>query len=365
MAANFDLSNLALQALCPNNELKYDDKGLPSVMVKIPKKTYAELGLGSSTATFPAFIVNGQEVDAIYISKYQNIVQNGRAYSLPGQDPATGTGIDLNGSIAKCTAKGAGWHLMTAIEWAAVALFCKANGTMPKGNNNYGKDSSDSVYQAIPSMARDSSNRIQRVATGTGPLSWSHDGTPAGIWDLNGNVNEWVGGIRTVYGEVQILANNNAADSAHSQAADSAEWKAISAADGTLIDPNGSGTTSGSVKLRWDTNHWKYTDSNTSDGTTTYKDCAFEDIVADSSISAAATLLLQALGMLKYDSSAGAYQSDRLYANSYEAERAFLRGGLWASGAYAGVFSSHGSYTRSSTGAAIGFRSAFVELPSA
>ena len=45
MSENFDLSNLALQAVCPGNELIYDDKGLPSVMVKIPKMTYADLGI--------------------------------------------------------------------------------------------------------------------------------------------------------------------------------------------------------------------------------------------------------------------------------------------------------------------------------
>lgn len=364
MAANFDLSNLALQAVCPGNVIKYDDKGLPSIMVKIPKMTYAELGLGSSTATFPAFIVNGQEVDAIYISKYQNIVQNGRAYSLPGQDPAAGN-ISMDSGRTYSEAKGAGWHLMTAIEWAAIALWCKKNGTQPKGNNNYGKDAADNVYQAIPSMARDSSNRIQRVATGTGPLSWSHDGTPAGIWDLNGNVSEWQGGLRTVYGEIQILANNNGADSANSQAANSAQWKAINASDGTLITPNGSGTTTGSVKLRWDTNHWKLTDDATSDGTTTYKDCSFESVVADASIGTDATLLLQALGLLKYDSTAGAYNGDWFYANSYEAERVFGRGGTWHYGAKAGVFCSRGSYARSDAYADCGFRSAFVELPSA
>ena len=104
MANNFDLSNLALQALCPSNEILYDDKGLPSIMVKIPKMTYAQLGLGSSTAIFPAFIVNGSEVDAIYISKYQNIVQNGRAYSLPGQNVKHT--ISKDSSASACEAKG-------------------------------------------------------------------------------------------------------------------------------------------------------------------------------------------------------------------------------------------------------------------
>lgn len=362
MANNFDLSNLALQAVCPGNELIYDDKNLPSVMVKIPKMTYAELGLGSSTAVHPAFIVNGQEVDAIYISKYQNIVQNGRAYSLPGQDPKANITFDT--AAKACTDKGSGWHLMTMMEFAVLALWSKANGTMPKGNNNYGKDVSDSVYQAIPSMARDGSNRIQRVATGTGPLSWSHDGTPSGVWDLNGNVWEWQGGIRTVKGEIQILANNNGADSSHSQAASSAEWKAIDASDGSLITPDGNGTTTGSIKMDWTSSHCQY-DTSISDSAPDAHSCTFESVTCSANISAAAQLLLQALGMFKYDTSAGAYNGDYFYFNNAEAERSFLRGGHWSGGADAGVFSSNGCYPRSYSSASIGFRSAYVKLPAA
>ena len=364
MANNFDLSALALKAVCPNNEILFDDKGLPSVMVKIPKQTYAQLGLGSSTAVHPAFIVNGAEVDAIYISKYQNIVQNGRAYSLPGQDPAAGN-INFDNARSYCEAKGAGWHLMTMMEWGLIAQWCKNNGSMPKGNNNYGKDTGDSVYQAIPSMARDSSNRIQRVATGTGPLSWSHDGTPSGIWDLNGNVIEWCGGIRTYGGELQILANNNGADSSHIQTAASAEWKAINASDGTLITPDGSGTTTGSIKCDWTGGHLQY-DTTISDTDRKGKGCSFESITCSGNISAAAQLLLQALGIFKYDSTAGAYLGDYFYIdNTASAERCFGRGGSWGDGAGAGVFCSHGSNTRGRTNASFGFRSAFIKLPSA
>lgn len=361
MAANFDLANIALQSVCPNNVLLYDDVGLPSVMVRIPKMTYAELGLGSSTDVFPAWIINGTQVDEIYISKYQNIFYNNRAYSLPARDPGNNKNFDECKTY--CTNKGAGWHLMTRMEWMAIALWCKKNGTMPKGNNNYGKDNADSIYQAIPSMARDSSGRRQRVATGTGPLSWSHDGTPAGIWDLNGNVYEWVGGLRTVYGEIQVLANNNAADSSKSQAADSDQWMAVKASDGTLITPNGSGTTTGSVKLRWDSNHWKLTDDDTSDGTDTYKGCSFEAIVADASISDAAKLTLQAIGMLKHDATSGAYLSDYFYANSSVSERSFSCGGNWGTGASAGVFCAYGNGDRSYRAANFGFRSAYCKLP--
>ena len=51
-------------ALPPNNEIIYDDLGNPSVMVKIPKFTYEDLGLPGS-GTHPAFIVDGKEIPYI------------------------------------------------------------------------------------------------------------------------------------------------------------------------------------------------------------------------------------------------------------------------------------------------------------
>jgi len=360
MANNFDLMALALKSECPNNEVLFDDKGMPSVMVKIPKMTYAQLGLGSSTATHPAFIVNGTEVDAIYISKYQNIVQNGRAYSLPGQDPAVS--MDNDQARAYCEAKGAGWHLMTAMEWAAIALWCKNNGTLPYGNNNYGKDSRESNYKGIPSMGKYGDNC--RIATGTGPLTWSHDRTPGGIWDLNGNVNEWLGGFRLVYGEIQVLVNNNAADSDKSQGASSAEWMAIKASDGTFITPNGSGTTSGSIKMDWTSNHLQY-DTSISDSSPGAHDCDFEAITCSANISDAAKLLLQALAIFKYDSTSGAYEGDHIWFNNGEAERSFHRGGTWGYGVRSGVFHFDAGGARSYQSWALGFRSAYVKLPAA
>ena len=360
MANNFDLSNLALKAVCPSNELLYDDKGLPSVMVKIPKMTYAQLGLGSSTAVHPAFIVNGQEVDAIYISKYQNIVQNGRAYSLPGQNVKHTINFDT--AAKACTDKGAGWHLMTAAEWAMIALWCKNNGTMPKGNNNYGKDSSESVYKAIPDNVSGSYYAL-RVKSGTGPLTWSHNGAPDGIWDLNGNVNEWLGGLRLVKGELQILANNNAADSSHPQTAASAEWKAIDATDGSLITPDGNGTTTNSIKLDWVSSKWKWISGTISDQNNSSRNCNFEDISADSSFHADAVLLLQALGLLKYDNTAGAYAGDKFYANNAESERSFGRGGSYGNTAGAGVFLGGLDSGRAHTSDYLGFRSAYCQLP--
>lgn len=357
----FDLSALALKAVCPTNDILYDDKGLPSIMVRIPKFKISDVITGGADSVHPAFIVNGVEVDEIYISKYQNVVNNGRAYSLPCEDPKANVNFDQASSY--CTAKGEGWHLMTRAEWAAIALWCKKNGFMPYGNNNYGKDSREGNYKAIPSCSRDGEGRIQRVATGSGPVTWSHDGTLGGIWDLNGNVWEWNGGIRTVYGEVQVLVNNNAADLDNSQSASSAQWKAIDATTGEFITPNGTGTTTNSIKMDYVSSKCVYTTT-----LTAQKDegrgCTFVSVSCDSTVAAAAQSVLKALALMP-DDTAFDYEGDYFYFNNGAAERSFYSGGVWSSGAYAGLFCLSGGNPRSIAYAFIGFRSAFVKLPSA
>jgi hypothetical protein len=357
MPANFDLTELALKALAPNNVLKYDDKGNPSIMVRIPKMTYAQLGLGASTATFPAFIVNGQEVSEILISKYQNIVVDSRAYSLPGEDAKTD--ITFDQAIAACTAKGAGWHLMTALEWGALIAWCEKNGFIPLGNVAYGKYHTETSYKAIPAN-KDGSGNTLRTMTGTGPLEWYHDKTPAGIADLCGSTWEWTGGIRTVYGELQILANNNAADKDNSQAASSAQWMAIKAADGTLITPDGSGATTGSVKMDFVSDKIKY-DTTISSSSDSGRYCQFKDITYNSStISAETVLLLRSLGMLPVeDTLCTSY--GRCYFNNGAAERAFFRGGSYSSSGADSFPSFSGYYDRGLHNGYLSFRSAYVE----
>lgn len=362
--ANYDLTDLAVKMIAPNNHVIVDETGLPSVMVYIPKFTLNDVLDDGDSSTHPAFIVNGQEIPGFYCSKYQNCVHASVAYSLPAQDPAAN--INFDNARARCEAKGNGWHLMTAAEWAAIALWCKANGFLPLGNNNYGKDTSESNYRAIPSMPRDSSNRIQRIATGTGPLTWYHDKTLGGIADLNGNVNEWLGGIRLVWGELQILANNDAADPDNPQNASSESWKAIDAATGALVTPeckttDASVKSSGStVKLDWVSNAWVFT-TGVGHAQSTYKDCTFEAITADAGLGAAAVRLLRALALMPDSNfTPGDYASDRVYWNHNASERGVYRGGYWDGGGGAGVFFLNGNSDRTNAGANLGFRSAYI-----
>lgn len=100
--------------------------------------------------------------------------------------------------------------------------------------------------------------------------------------------------------------------------------------------------------------------------TTGANGCSFKDVTCDSSIGAAAKLLLQALAMLPDAALTGdgidaTYGGDYFYINNAEAERCLFRGGLWDVGGNAGVFDSNLGNPRSSAGGNVGGRSAFYE----
>ena len=81
---------LAVEALSGGkNTVRLDDLGLPSVLVPFPRLNYADVLEGGSQDPLPAFVVDGMIREVIHVSKYQNIIVNDRAYSLPMENPAT------------------------------------------------------------------------------------------------------------------------------------------------------------------------------------------------------------------------------------------------------------------------------------
>lgn len=360
---NFNLTKMATQMFFPGNVAQLDDAGLPSILVYIPKFKNSDVLNGGDDSTHPAFIVNGKEVPGFYYSKYQNVVHNGAAYSLPAEDPRNF--INFDEALKACESKGHGWHLCTAAEWAAIALWCKANGFLPYGNNFYGMDGRENTYKAVPT-SYGNDGRVAHVATGTGPKTWSHDNSMAGIWDMNGNLWEWQGGLRLVWGELQLLANNDAADLDNPQNETSTCWKAINAADGSLVVPeckttDATATLSGNtVRLDFVDNKWTYCTSITN-AANTYRNSAFYLTACTNEIGDAAKQLLRALALLPDEGTdATDYESDQVYWNNSRPERCVARGGYCAQGTGAGMFSLYGPAERAGSNINVGFRAAYI-----
>lgn len=346
---NFDDLKLSIEALSGGkNTVLFDDLGMPSVMVPFPKLKMSDLIAGGSENIHPAFSVDGVEKSVIYVSKYQNIVLNERGYSLPMRDPRASLNFDQ--AVTYCRNKGKGWSLTPYSLWSAIALWCRKNGTMPRGNNNYGADHAYGHEKGVPTYYE--SGKIARCATGSGPNTWNHNWMPDGIADLNGNVWEWCAGMRLMNGEIQIIpyANCMAADA--SMGASSTLWKAI-AADGTLVEPG----TAGTLKYNYVSGHIQLTSGDiTPEGT--WRGDTYQNMTLDSAL----TVPEIAKALLIYpDEPGGDYGGDGHYMNN-SGERLPICGGGWNSASGAGVFSVYLNLPRSSSGTLIGFRSAYCEL---
>lgn len=346
--ANFDDMKAAVEALSGGkNTVILDDQDMPSIMVAFPKFKISEVITGGSENIHPAFMVGGVEKDVIYVSKFQNIVMNDRAYSLPFKDPKVDINFDT--ALSRCRNKGEGWGLMPYSVWSAIALWCRKNGTMPRGNNQYGKDVTYTHEKGVQTSK--DGNRTGRCATGSGPATWNHNWLPDGIADLNGNVSEWTAGFRSVDGELQIIPYANCMQSSVSMASGSTEWKAITK-DGSLVAPRSGGT------LKWTVTGGKI---QLTTGDIEVKDqgnwLQYSNMTLGSDITAAPEL---AKVLLLYpDDPNGDYGGDNHGINTSGEYLAHCGGG-WNTVSSAGAFNVNLHSTRSTLDLAIGFRSAFV-----
>ena len=329
-------------------------KYFPSLYVSFPAERSPIADARIAAAQLHQAFLLGNDVVArnLFIGKYQGNFRssNGKnlVLSLRGLDCKHT--INLDTAIAACRNNGTTHHLTTNAEYAYLALKCKAQGFQPQGNNSYGKDEQGNYGDIVHQYTSGSTKYFGRVAQGSGPLTWFHDGSPLGVWGLNGNVYEWSPGYRLVDGKIQVIEYNTAALQATDMSAASAAWKGV-LIDGTLVAPGTTGelmfgdqNATGDYVINIAGATW--------DGTN-YFGRPFTSIEY-----AGFPAILKELAIIPHD--AGDYGGDYQYFN-LSGERCPYRGGPWANGSNNGVWNAGLDAPRAHAANSIGLRPAFYE----
>ena len=318
----------------------YDDLGNPSVMNIIPIFRYEDLGYSADmgAGVVSCFDVGtGANKSEIFIGAFQSSLVGSRAVSLPRTDQATSINFDT--AKGYCANKGAGWHLMTMHEWAAISLWCMANGFEPRGNTNYGRahDRYVELGRRIGGGLPGDTAGTARVHGGSGPDAWRHNNSPWGISDLVGNVWEWLDGFKLQDGQIIASTFNTQAE---------ASWVAQAAYfDSTL-------TTGGAPRL-------SYAVVNRLGAIGDNQNAGYSASEAFNVMTKAGTYVSNQLLKRLLVEPSTVLPKGRVYMRNF-GERLPYRGGAWTSGSDAGLAALICGYSRVSTDSSIGFRLAFA-----
>lgn len=194
------------------NTVVYDAQGNPNIMVVVPRFNYEDLELPTlelGTGTPTMFQTNGVPRSEVLIGKYLASTMGAGTAVIGGVQPRTSVNFDQAKEL--CTRKGINWHLFSAHEQAAIALWSIANGTVPRGNTNYGRSHErklETARRADNGLPGDTAG-TGRTDTGKGPATWNHDHTDFGVADLVGNVSEWVDQLMLQDGRIITTLDNN------------------------------------------------------------------------------------------------------------------------------------------------------------
>ena len=315
-----------------------DSAGNANAMFVLPRFSYADLGMTADMGTgdVTAFdFGSGSIKSEIFIGAY--LASGSGAVSAPRQDPRAS--LDHTAARNACSAKGAGWHLMTAHEWAAIALWCMANGYEPIGNTNWGRSHAQTrmVGDRADNRAPGDAAGTGRTQTGSMGSEATHTRTLGGIADLVGNVWEWQDGLLLQDGRFKISAYNTQAE---------VDWAFADAFLDASTPTGGSAILSNAVN-----NRLGAIGDNANAGNSTHVEWrAMTKSGSYVSNQAMKRLLLEPAGALPQGS---------LFMRNF-GERLPFRGGSWYNGASAGLAALYLDYSRVFTDTSIGFRPAFA-----
>ncbi len=316
----------------------YDAAGNANVMFVLPRFTYADIGMTTDMGAgdITAFDVGtGSIKGEIFIGAY--LASGSGAVSAPRQDPRTS--LDHTAARNACSAKGAGWHLMTAHEWAAIALWCMANGYEPIGNTNWGRSHAKTWLIGDRDDGRAPGDTSGTGSTKTGSLgpAAAHNNAVSGIADLVGNVWEWQDGFLLMDGRFKLSSFNTQAE---------ASWAFVDAYLDSTSTTGGAPVLSHAV-----TNRLGTAGDSANSGYSANAD--WKSMTKSSgyvSNQLMRRLLLEPATTLP---------QGRIYMRNF-GERLPIRGGYWHVGAYAGLAAVALNDSRANTRPFIGFRPAFA-----
>lgn len=315
-----------------------DSAGNANAMFVLPRFSYADLGMTADMGTgdVTAFdFGSGSIKSEIFIGAY--LASGSGAVSAPRQDPRTS--LDHTAARNACSAKGAGWHLMTAHEWAAIALWCMANGYEPIGNTNWGRSHAQTrmVGDRADNRAPGDAAGTGRTQTGSMGSEATHTRTLGGIADLVGNVWEWQDGLLLQDGRFKISAYNTQAE---------VDWAFADAFLDASTPTGGSAILSNAVNNRLGA----IGDNANAGNSANVEWRAMTKSGSYVSNQAMKRLLLEP---------AGALPQGRIYMRNF-GERLPSRGGNWDYGAHAGLAALFLNTSRVYTSTHIGSRPAFA-----
>jgi hypothetical protein len=98
----------------------YDDRGIPSYMLRVPRFNAEAVDSSLGRGVHPAFVVDGKEAEEIFIGQANATIIDGRACSIPGERATRG--INFDEARESCAKKGKGWHLLNNWEYAALVM---------------------------------------------------------------------------------------------------------------------------------------------------------------------------------------------------------------------------------------------------
>lgn len=310
---------------------RLDANGNQNVMVKIPMMTNKVFNdaLGTNwtpeSDPHPAFIrPDGTTMLWFEFGMYQASNDgNGNPVSTPYKDPYVY--VDYDDAKSKCASMGAGWGMTSNAQWAAITLWCLANGYQPLGNTYYGYSHERSYLSGIrqdDGINGDASGSA-RILTGSGPVEFRHNKIMQGISDMVGNVWEWVDGLKTDGGQIFVATRERQ---------DEADWAAQAAFLDDGLKLNSERTNTASTSVTW---------SSLGKSETYVENQLLQQLMIEPIAETG-----EALG--------------RLYYNN-DGERFPRRGGYWRYGSSAGVGALTLHNERSYRSSGFGFRPAYFE----